>query len=219
VAEGVSNRMLVSEIVMFLWRSSFSSVIVVVVAHFELEIESKKPRRGSILSTTTAAAGGAGNSSSRASIISSATLESGETKLIRAEKSLDNAKTEAQSTLAPILERMRRGRRIRSTEQVLKRLSATLEYPHKMSVALENNDYDEVPLLSSGGWFIVCMTVSLLIFAGDKYLFSSIQSADVQHVTENTSASSLECGGCHFITQGQVCDVLDVQRAQFRVGI
>jgi hypothetical protein len=118
--------------------------------HIELELEnSKKGRKQSVIASNVSS-NGAG-SGRRASILrtdnpsmTSSLLESGEAKLMRAEKSLDKAKSEAQSTLAPILERMRKGRRIRSTEQVLKRLAATLEYPHKMQLALENNDYDEV---------------------------------------------------------------------------
>ena len=45
--------------------------------------------------------------------------------------------------LAPILERMKRSRMIRSADQVVKRISTTLEYPSQMLNCLNNNNYDE----------------------------------------------------------------------------
>jgi len=57
---------------------------------------------------------------------------------------LDGAKIEAQRTLAPILENMRRSRRIKSAEQVLKKMTGILEYPIRMRQALERGDLDEV---------------------------------------------------------------------------
>lgn len=70
--------------------------------------------------------------------------ESGEAKLTRGSRSLDIAKREAQKTLAPILDRMRKSRKIRSADKVLSRLSSTLEYPHRMQRALDKEDYNEV---------------------------------------------------------------------------
>jgi hypothetical protein len=67
----------------------------------------------------------------------------GEMKLSQAQASLDAAKAQAQRTLAPILDRMKRSRMIRSTEQVIKRLSSALEYPHAMRVSLQKGDMEE----------------------------------------------------------------------------
>ena len=67
----------------------------------------------------------------------------GELKLKQAQASLDAAKSEAQSTLAPILDRMKRSRMMRSTEQVIKRLSNALEYPHTMRSCLQRGELEE----------------------------------------------------------------------------
>jgi len=68
----------------------------------------------------------------------------GELKLKQAQTSLDAAKGEANSTLAPILERMKRSRMMRSAEQVIKRLSTTLEHPHAMRMCLQHGELEEV---------------------------------------------------------------------------
>ena len=47
-------------------------------------------------------------------------------RLRRSQTTLDAAKVEAQRTLAPILERMKQSRRIKSAEKVLKRMTAIL---------------------------------------------------------------------------------------------
>lgn len=70
--------------------------------------------------------------------------ETGDTKLTRAKKNLDVAKTEAQETLAPILDRMRRSRRLKGAEKFLRRLASTLEYPQRMRRASEKGDFNEV---------------------------------------------------------------------------
>ena len=67
----------------------------------------------------------------------------GELKLKEAQISLDAAKGEAQSTLAPILERMKRSRMMRSAEAAIKRLSATLEFPHAMRNCLQKGELEE----------------------------------------------------------------------------
>ena len=71
-------------------------------------------------------------------------VEKGEEKLQKAKRTLDTAKIEAQSTLAPILERMKNSRKIRNAEKVLKRMSHLLEYPYKMRQALNRGDLSEV---------------------------------------------------------------------------
>eukprot|EP01038_Epipyxis_sp_PR26KG_P007822 gene7822-10624_t len=68
----------------------------------------------------------------------------GEQKLRRAHLTLDLAKKEAKNTLAPILERMKQSRKVKSAEKVLKRMSSLLEYPYKMRLALDKGDYTEV---------------------------------------------------------------------------
>ena len=65
-------------------------------------------------------------------------------RLRRSQTTLDAAKVEAQRTLAPILERMKQSRRIKSAEKVLKRMTAILEYPMRMRTALEKGDLTEV---------------------------------------------------------------------------
>jgi len=61
-------------------------------------------------------------------------------RLRRSQTTLDAAKVEAQRTLAPILERMKQARRIKSAEKVLKRMTAILEYPMRMRTALEKGE-------------------------------------------------------------------------------
>ncbi len=73
--------------------------------------------------------------------------DKGMEKLRRAQTTLDFAKVEAQSTLAPILERMKQSRRVRSAEKVLRRMAAVLEHPHKMRLALDRGDLQEVVLI------------------------------------------------------------------------
>ena len=70
--------------------------------------------------------------------------DTGETRLIRAQISLNKAKVEAQKTLAPILDRMKKNKQIKSADQVLRRLATTLEYPNKMKQSLADCDYEEV---------------------------------------------------------------------------
>jgi hypothetical protein len=70
--------------------------------------------------------------------------DTGETRLLRAQISLDKAKVEAQRTLAPILDRMKKAKQIKSADQVLRRLATTLEYPNKMKQSLADGDYEEV---------------------------------------------------------------------------
>ena len=69
--------------------------------------------------------------------------QDGELKLKQAQTSLDSAKSEANSTLAPILSRMKRSRMIKSTEIVVKRLASTLEEPHKLNLCLQNGDMEQ----------------------------------------------------------------------------
>lgn len=71
-------------------------------------------------------------------------VDKGEEKLKRAKRTLDQAKIEAQNTLAPILERMKHSRKIKNAEKVLKRMSHLLEYPYKMRQALNRGDLSEV---------------------------------------------------------------------------
>lgn len=78
---------------------------------------------------------------------SASPADKGMEKLAKAQATLDLAKLEAQSTLAPILERMKQSRRVRSAEKVLRRMSAILEHPHKMRLALERGDLQEVVLI------------------------------------------------------------------------
>lgn len=70
--------------------------------------------------------------------------EKGLERLKRSQATLDAAKVEAQRTLAPILERMKQSRRIRSAEKVLKRMTTILEYPVRMRTALDRGDLSEV---------------------------------------------------------------------------
>jgi hypothetical protein len=72
----------------------------------------------------------------------------GEKTLQKSHVSLDLAKKEAQSTLAPLLQRMKRSRLIKNTDKVVRRLSQlTLNHPYKMRLAFERGDYEEVVLL------------------------------------------------------------------------
>lgn len=84
----------------------------------------------------------AANTTGGPSVISSA--DKGLERLKRSQATLDAAKVEAQRTLAPILERMKQSRRIKSAEKVLKRMTALLEYPMRMRTALERGDLSEV---------------------------------------------------------------------------
>ena len=68
---------------------------------------------------------------------------SGEQMLLQAQAPLDLAKIQAHNTLKPILDCMRKSRKIKSADQVLRRLASTLEHPHKMRLALERGDLDE----------------------------------------------------------------------------
>ena len=65
-------------------------------------------------------------------------------RLKNSKATLDGAKIEAQRTLAPILDNMRRSRRIKSAELVLKKMTGILEYPIRMRQSLERGDLDEV---------------------------------------------------------------------------
>ena len=87
--------------------------------------------------------GGAGSSPDASAKTSVTGAQRGELKLKQAQISLDAAKEEANSTLAPILERMKRSRMMRSAEQVIKRLSATLEHPHDMRTCLQRGEMEE----------------------------------------------------------------------------
>lgn len=73
-----------------------------------------------------------------------ASSDKGLERLKRSQATLDAAKVEAQRTLAPILERMKQSRRIKSAEKVLKRMTAILEYPVRMRTALDRGDLSEV---------------------------------------------------------------------------
>eukprot|EP01034_Spumella_vulgaris_P022488 gene22488-28616_t len=73
--------------------------------------------------------------------------DKGMEKLKKAQTTLDLAKLEAQSTLAPILERMKQSRRVKNAEKVLRRMSAILEHPQKMRMALDRGDLQEVVLI------------------------------------------------------------------------
>lgn len=75
------------------------------------------------------------------------TMDQGMQKLSTAQVTLEMAKVEAKSTLAPILERMKQSREIRSAEKVLKSMAALLEYPHSMRLALDKGDLQEVVAL------------------------------------------------------------------------
>jgi hypothetical protein len=77
------------------------------------------------------------------------TEDNGEMRLKRAHLSLEKAKSEAQSTLAPILDRMKKTRKIRNADQVLKSLASTLEYPHQMRIALDKGKLEDVTVLYS----------------------------------------------------------------------
>lgn len=73
--------------------------------------------------------------------------DKGMEKLKKAHITLDVAKVEAKKTLAPILERMKHGREIRSAEKVLRGMSTALEYPFLMKKALDRNDLKDVVTL------------------------------------------------------------------------
>ena len=90
-------------------------------------------RRQSALNPPLTAAGGTGGGTDK-----------GLERLKRSQATLDAAKIEAQRTLAPILERMKHSRRIKSAEKVLKRMTAILEYPVRMRAALDRGDLAEV---------------------------------------------------------------------------
>ena len=70
--------------------------------------------------------------------------DNGEQMLSRAKVALETAKGEAADTLKPILDRMRKMRKLKTADQVLRRLTPMLENPHKMRLALNRGDYDEV---------------------------------------------------------------------------
>jgi len=70
--------------------------------------------------------------------------DTGEHMLARAKIALEGAKNEATDTLRPILDRMRKMRKFKTADQVLRRLTPTLEHPHKMRLALNRGDFDEV---------------------------------------------------------------------------
>ena len=73
--------------------------------------------------------------------------ETGESKLRHATSSLDSAKAEANQTLAPILDRLKKTREIKNAENVVKRLAAGLEHPHKLRLALTAEDYHTCVLI------------------------------------------------------------------------
>ena len=70
--------------------------------------------------------------------------DSGEQMLSRAKMALECARNEATDALKPILDRMRKMRKLKTADQVLRRLTPTLENPHKMRLALTRGDLDEV---------------------------------------------------------------------------
>lgn len=78
------------------------------------------------------------------SAASPGTTDKGLERLKRSQATLDAAKVEALRTLAPILERMKQSRRIKSAEKVLKRMTALLEYPVRMRTALDRGELSEV---------------------------------------------------------------------------
>jgi hypothetical protein len=107
-----------------------------------------RQRRGSNLRKSVASAEDL-NKKSRQSSGPGATAGGGLTdkgleRLKRSQTTLDAAKVEAQRTLAPILERMKQSRRIKSAEKVLRRMTAILEYPVRMRTALDRGDLSEV---------------------------------------------------------------------------
>jgi hypothetical protein len=73
--------------------------------------------------------------------------DQGLARLKSAQERLEIARVEARSTLAPILERMKKGRDIRSAEKVLRSMSALLEYPHSMRLALDKGNLKDVVAL------------------------------------------------------------------------
>lgn len=79
-----------------------------------------------------------------APVFSAGGADRGMERLKKSKITLDAAKVEAQRTLAPILERMKQSRRIKSAEKVLRRMSAILEYPIRMRMALDRGEYEEV---------------------------------------------------------------------------
>ena len=68
-------------------------------------------------------------------------------QLRRAFGTLDLAKVEAKNTLAPILERMKKMREVRSAEKVLKGMSTLLDYPRSMKTAYERGELKDVVAL------------------------------------------------------------------------
>ena len=73
----------------------------------------------------------------------------GEARLRRAQASLDKAKEEATMTLAPILDRMKRSRKIKNADTFLRRLTHTLDLPHKMRVGLDEGNWEDVCVIYS----------------------------------------------------------------------
>jgi hypothetical protein len=70
-------------------------------------------------------------------------VDKGMEKLNQAQDTLDVAKKEAKSTLAPILERMKHSREIKIAEKVLRGMSTLLEYPHQMKKFIEKNEFSD----------------------------------------------------------------------------
>lgn len=73
--------------------------------------------------------------------------EAGELQIHLADRSLHSAKTEAMSTLAPILNRMKVCRTTRNAEKVLRRIAAVLDHPHRMQKAMLSGDLEEVVVI------------------------------------------------------------------------
>jgi hypothetical protein len=65
-------------------------------------------------------------------------------QLKRAFGTLELAKVEAKNSLAPILERMKKMREVRSAEKVLKGMSTLLDYPRSMKTAFERGELKDV---------------------------------------------------------------------------
>lgn len=87
---------------------------------------------------------GAEPSKSSSSASSRRTPANGKECLQNGQISLDSAKSKANMTLFPILDRMRKTQRLKSAGKVLKRLTSSLEIPQRMKIALEKEDYREV---------------------------------------------------------------------------
>lgn len=68
-------------------------------------------------------------------------------ELRRAQGTLELAKVEAKNTLAPILERMKKTREVKSAEKVLKGMSTLLDYPRSMKSAFERGELKDVVAL------------------------------------------------------------------------